>query len=159
MTIRFDLRGLLLVIAVAGWITGCTTRKEPSRVVQVCLMDQVGVGEFQASMRRLAGRNGMRLSDQSERVESELELISKETNSAMPVKKVIHIAVDQGNTLQISTGNVGLTDYQVLVSFFEKRGSGDAKRISDEFLKELRAKWRTVNVPPGVGAKAIPSCP
>lgn len=148
----------ILVLAGILILSACSPARQPFLMVQTCLLDEKGIGEFLATMRAIARDDGMEYIDGSAQTQRELQLLQK-SDSGIPVNKhQINIGVRRQDGMGLSAGNLGLSNYQVVIGFAEGSDPTKAREFSSRVIQKLSKRWPLETIPQGKGAFPMKNC-
>ena len=139
-------------------LSACSPAKQPFLTVHACLVDEKGISEFLAAMRAIAQDNGMEYFDRSAETQRELQFMH-ESNVNVPVnRRAINISLWSRDRIDISAFNLGLPDYQVLISFDEGSDPAKGREFSNRVIQKLSKRWPLETVLEGKSAFPLKNC-
>lgn len=153
-------RHIRITIFVAALIllSACSPAKQPFLTVHACLVDEKGLGEFLVAMRAIAQDNGMEYFDRSAETQRELQFMH-ESNVNVPVnRRAINISLWGRDRISIGAFNLGLPDYQVLISFDEGSDPAKGREFSSQVIQKLSKRWPLETVLEGKSAFPLKNC-
>jgi hypothetical protein len=143
---------------MAGALAGCTPGKHPFLMIQICLGDADNLAAFTREMQAIAKNENMKFIDGSDETTADLAVIDAKGGAHDPNGPVIHMAVERGDSMGMSAGNLGLPGYQVALGFSEGSNPNEARMFVKRVVGRLAERWRVETVPPGRGAQPMENC-
>ena len=153
-------RHIRITIFVAALIllSACSPAKQPFLTVHACLVDEKGISEFLAAMRAIAQDNRMNYIDGSAETQRVLQFLH-DSNSNVPVNKhQIDIELWRRDGIGLGAFNLGLPDYQVLISFDEGSDPAKGREFSNRVIQKLSKRWPLETVLEGKSAFPMKNC-
>ena len=153
-------RGINQVLVLLGLIllSACSPGKQPFLMVQTCLVDEKGLGEFLVAMRAIAQDNGMEYFDRSAETQRELQFMHESNVNVAVSPHTINIGMMLRDGMGVSAGDLGSSDYQVVIGFAEGSDPAKAREFSSRVIQKLSKRWPLETVPEGKGAFPLKNC-
>lgn len=157
MSVAFFKPFLPVAALVLLSLSGCSRGKGPSMMVEMCLGSPKGVSLFVDTMRQIAASQHMTFIDNSARTRGELETVGQ-GKLAHQNPSTINIAIEGGDGLGVTAGNMGLSPYQVALGFTNGSDVAQGQRFSNAVIQTLGKQWKISKVPAGKGALPSKNC-
>lgn len=138
-------------------LSGCSSERGPSMIVELCVGSEKGISLFVDAMRQIAASQHMTFIDNSARTRHELETIGQ-GKLAHQNPSTINIAIEGEDGLGVTAGNLGLSPFQVALGFTDSSDVVQGQRFSKAVLEALGKQWKITKIPAGKGAFPSESC-
>jgi hypothetical protein len=149
-------------------ICGCGLGKHPFLMVQLCVEDSAGLSRLRQELDAIARDEHMHIGDTSAATRDSLDRIDNAfreespdspRNSSINVPaQLINIRVYGDDGLSLSAGNIGLSDYDIVIGFSEGDRAAASRQFSLRVINRLKRNWRVRTIPSGQGALPDPNC-
>ncbi len=139
-------------------LTGCSPGKRPFLMVQMCLLNEQGVGEFVDELKSVASEEKLEFTDNSSNAQRELKEVGYAGHERTGGSRVIDIRVVREDGMGIGAANVGLPGFQMAMGFSEGSSAAEAQNFANRTLARFKKRWLVELVPSGAGAKPMVGC-
>ena len=151
---------VLVALALAGFLEGCTAEKRPFLIAQICLASSQDLSDFTRELQSIAQLQRGRFIDRSADTKKGLAAIGYASAERTKGSPVVNMGVDLGQGVGVTVSNLGLPGFQVALGFSEGSQPREAHRFAEAVIERLETRWRVRTVPnPAVsGAHPMPGC-